>query len=409
MMFRWPRWRSAVKNRTVPGCPASRVAHPSAAGQRCRRTGVASTDREHHFPGYHTRMVLEHDSACLGDDGVAELLHRCDETRTAALLSEDLEWSSYAEFRRILEEAARLLGGVDRLADVRESDVTSSMPEIAGMVQSFGSPAALFASMPEGESALARILQGRSEELGPAEWRLHVGLIDGYEPFPELCTHLGAVCAASIGLFGLRATYVEESCQRHGDDLCSFRLTWDETADLESQLHFSRAELDVVRKRLDLFQQSIGDIVSSDDLDTVLRRVVRVGSRSAMAPVFLLALEPGAWTSRHLYAVGVDDDEAAEVAARTLAEPAEDTIVVEVTSAGRHYGHLLAVGTPPALTSSERPVLEAYARLAATALDSAYALEESRRQADVARALLDLSTSLSDIASPGELAVRVVH
>src|SRR3954453_21872282 len=36
MMFRWPRWRSAVKNRMVPGCPASRVAHPSAAGQRCR-------------------------------------------------------------------------------------------------------------------------------------------------------------------------------------------------------------------------------------------------------------------------------------------------------------------------------------------------------------------------------------
>jgi diguanylate cyclase (GGDEF)-like protein len=354
-------------------------------------------------------MVLEHVSACLGDDGVAELLRRCGETRTATELSDDTEWSSYTEFRRILEEAARMLGGAEHLADVSESDVTSSMPEIAGMVQAFGSPAALFASMPDGESALARILQGRTEELGPAEYRLHVGLVDGYEPFPELCTHLGAVCTASIRLFGLRATCVEEQCQRKGDELCSFRLAWDETADLESQLHFARADADVVRKRLELFQQSIGDIVSSDDLDSVLRRVVRVGARSAMAPVFLLALEPGAWTTRHIYAVGVDDSEAAAVAARTLAEPPDDTVVVEVTSAGRHYGHLLAVGTPPALTTSERPVMESYARLAATALDSAYALEEARRQAAAARALLDLSTSLSDIASPGELAVRVVH
>ena len=354
-------------------------------------------------------MVLEHLSGCLGDDGVAELLRRSGETRTAAVLRDDTQWSSYAQFRRILEEAARLLGGVERLAEVSESDVTSTMPEMAGMVQAFGSPAALFAAMPDGESALARILHGRSEEVGPADWRLHVALIDDHEPFPELCTHLGAVCAASVRLFGLQATCVEERCQRLGDDECSFRLRWDESADLGGQLQFARAELDVVRRRLELFQQSIGDIVSSDDLDSVLRRVVRIGARSTMAPVFLLALQSEAWTTRSLYAVGVDDDEAATVAARALAEPLEDTIVVKVTSARRHYGHLLAVGTPPALIASERPVLEAYARLAAAALDSAYALEEARRQADAARALLDLSTDLGDIASPGELAVRVVH
>ena len=277
------------------------------------------------------------------------------------------------------------------------------------MVQAFGSPAALFAAMPDGESALARILHGRAEEVGPADWRLHVALIDDLEPYPELCIHLGAVCAASVRLFGLQATCVEERCQRLGDDECSFRLRWDESADLGGQLQFARAELDVLRRRLELFQQSIGDIVSSDDLDSVLRRVVRIGARSTMAPVFLLALQSEAWTTRSLYAVGVDDDEAANVAARALAEPLEDTIVVEVTSARRHYGHLLAVGTPPALIASERPVLEAFARLAAAALDSAYALEEARRQADAARALLDLSTALGDIASPGELAVRVVH
>jgi diguanylate cyclase (GGDEF)-like protein len=354
-------------------------------------------------------MVLEYVSARLGDGAVTELLDRCGETRTAAELSDDTRWSSYAEFRPILEEAARMLGGVECLAEVSTSDVSSTMPDIAGMVQAFGSPAALFASMPDGESALARILLGKTEEVGPADWRLSVGLMEGFEPFPELCTHLGAVMAASVGLFGLEATYEEERCQCRGDDMCCFRLRWDESADLGSQLRFARADADVVRHRLELFQQSIGDIVSSDDLDSVLRRVVRIGSRSTVAPVFMLSLEPGAGTSRSLYAVGVDDDEADAVAARALAEPLDDTIVVEVTSAGRHYGHVLAVGSPPALVASERPLLESYARLAAAALDSAYALDEARRQAAAARALLDLSTSLGDIASPRELAVRVVR
>ena len=61
----------------------------------CRQKRVASTDRGHHFPGFHTRMVLEHLSACSGDAGVAELLRRSGETRTEDVLRDDTLWSSY--------------------------------------------------------------------------------------------------------------------------------------------------------------------------------------------------------------------------------------------------------------------------------------------------------------------------
>ena len=54
--------------------------------------------------------------------------------------------------------------------------------------------------------------------------------------------------------------------------------------------------------------------------------------------------------------------------------------------------------------SHDRVLLEAYARLAATALDWATAIEDARRQATSAHALLGLSTALAEIVTPDEMA-----
>ena len=57
----------------------------------------------------------------------------------------------------------------------------------------------------------------------------------------------------------------------------------------------------------------------------------------------------------------------------------------------------------------ERLVLQAYARLAAAALDSASALDDARRQARTARALLDLSNSLAQLVTTDDMAANIAR
>ncbi len=75
----------------------------------------------------------------------------------------------------------------------------------------------------------------------------------------------------------------------------------------------------------------------------------------------------------------------------------------------RRYGRLAAVNPTGRFFPQERVVLQAYARLAAAALDSAAAVEEARRQAESARALLELSNSLAEIATTDEMAAHIAR
>ena len=83
-------------------------------------------------------------------------------------------------------------------------------------------------------------------------------------------------------------------------------------------------------------------------------------------------------------------------------------MVVDIASHRQHYG-LLAAYNPQGLMFAEGPQLEAYARLAATALDSATALETARREADRAKALLALAGSLAEITTVEEMARSLVR
>ena len=75
----------------------------------------------------------------------------------------------------------------------------------------------------------------------------------------------------------------------------------------------------------------------------------------------------------------------------------------------RRYGRLAAVNPTGRFFPQERVVLQAYARLVAAALDSAAAVEDARRQAQTARALLELSNSLAEIATTDEMAAHIAR
>ena len=113
---------------------------------------------------------------------------------------------------------------------------------------------------------------------------------------------------------------------------------------------------------------------------------------------------------KRVYSVGMGDDAAERLASELLVgtrDGEENHLIVEVQSNRRRYGRLAAVNPTGRFFPHERVVFQAYARLAACALDSAAAVEEARRQAESARALLQLSNSLAEIATTDEMAAHI--
>ena len=366
---------------------------------------------ERHVGGTLTRMVVEHFRTHVGPDSVAELLRRAGEHRDMAVLLDDGAWSSYGQFRRLLEAAAEMLGGVDRLVDIGHSAAVAagSMPAATEMLQALGSPAALFEMIGSGQNGILTIVEATVEERGPTEWVLFNRFHEPFEPFPEFCAFALGLDELAPQLFGFEHVVVtEESCECRGDSRCASVIRWDASDDSARDAAYLRTRLELVELRMEAFQRTVADLVAAEDLETMLTRVVASAARAMRAPAFVLALEPMPWATELVYREGISADEAERVAGTALAvaslEEFVGGLVVDVASTRRCYGRLVAVDPTGTMISHDRVLLEAYARLAATALDWATAIEDARRQAASAQALLGLSTALAAIVTPDEMA-----
>src|SRR4051794_18701923 len=100
---------------------------------------------DQHFAGSNVRMLVDHVQRRLGDEGVNALIAGAGEQRPREQLFDDRGWSTYAQFRRLLEVAAELLGSVDGFAGIGEdADLGGgTSPEITALLQTLGSPIAL--------------------------------------------------------------------------------------------------------------------------------------------------------------------------------------------------------------------------------------------------------------------------
>ena len=351
-------------------------------------------------------MLVQHVRAVRGDEGVAELLARAGETRPEAVLLDDASWSSYGEMRRLLEASVEVLGSLEALADVARTAAleAGSMPGVTEALQALGSPDALLTSLNEGNGAMSRIeTNAFTEHVGPAKWDLGRGLDAGFEPYPELCIFQMASVAMIPRLFGYSDVHVEElECQCDGDVVCRIRLTWTADDEHRQRADFLASRLAVVERRAEMFEETVASLVSAEELEPLLARIVEAASTTVHAPSFVLALDPLPWTTRLVYAVGMSEADARTVAEVDADEP--QNIVVPVVSNRRAYGRLIAVGGRRVINDSQIRSLEAYARLAATALDGAVAVEQATREAGTAQLLLDLAMRIARLRSLPELA-----
>jgi diguanylate cyclase (GGDEF)-like protein len=366
-------------------------------------------DVERHASHTLFRIALEHAEAVAGPGAIARILARAGDDRPVDVLLDDSGWSSYSQFRQLLEAVAVEVGGLEPLSRVDESADTASgsMPSATEMLQLMGSPHALIEGMAKDRSPILTVCRVEAEQTGPSEWLIELYFCDGYAPFEEYC-------AMSIGMFRMMprlfgygtASVVEETCVFRGDDACRLRLWWDESDHAGHQRLALEQRISVLERRLEQFQTTVADLVLAVDLDTALERVTASFALLVRAPGFLLAIEPIPGVNRWVYAHGIGQAEAERVGALVLAgEPCAEVgeWVTDIASNRRYYGRL-AVYNVTGTTFDDTGLLSAYARLAATALDSASAIEETRREAARGRALLDLSAALADITTVEDMA-----
>ena len=100
---------------------------------------------DHHVSGLYVNMLMDSLAARLSPETIEDVLRRAGETRTVDELNTSSSWSSYDEFRRLLEEAGAALAsapGPDQLS--MPPDLLTT--EIAGAIQELGTPAEVFAA-----------------------------------------------------------------------------------------------------------------------------------------------------------------------------------------------------------------------------------------------------------------------
>jgi diguanylate cyclase (GGDEF)-like protein len=373
------------------------------------------SDRD--FSGLFSQTLIELLRSTGGEELVASVLAAAGETRTADELEQDCVWSSYGQLRRLLEAASQGLGGAERLGPSGDPSTDESLPVISSRegVMGLGSPNSVLEALGStDDSPVAILFRSGYRRCGETTWQITCCIDDRYEPFPELCYLTMRMFAMVPGVFGFSDVRLRQlSCQCEGDAECVIELHWEEGDELRRRLAFMANRSRALEERLSTLQTAVGQILSDDDLDTVLNQVVVSAAEAVGTPGFVLALRDGHHLGRGIYTDGVDQEVADQVARQLEAganEADAGSLIAEIKSARRSYGWLAALGRDrSAFLEQERAMLESYAWLAASALDVAVALDTSRRETSTARALLQLAESLAEVASTEQMAARLAR
>ena len=353
-----------------------------------------------------------------GEAAVAALLEHAGTTRPASYLEDIENWIS-------LDEACALLAaGVHQTEDptfarrVGEQTLDRHVgTQVATFLRSLGSPEAVLHAVAQTAPKFSTVTEMEAIEAGPGRAVVRAVARGGFTRLPLLCDWTMGMLAGLPILFGLPLAHVEESeCQARGGEQCLYTVSWDAelaaaAADPQQRVTVLEAQLVAMSERLQSAYATASDLISIEDLDTVLHRIVERAASAVRAPGFVLAVhtEPGA--ELQVYSHGIDEQKAEALARATLAHDAlagDSTLVVEVTSSRRQYGQLIA-RYPGAVQffPQDEELLSLYAKHAAAVLDMATALQESVRRHDQVSSLLSLSQALAQAGTSKEVAERL--
>jgi diguanylate cyclase (GGDEF)-like protein len=353
-----------------------------------------------------------------GEQAVAQLLERAGARREASYLENVDNWVSLGEATALLEAGVELTGDAHFARRVGENTLRQHAgTQVATVLRSLGSTEAVLQAVAASAARLSAVTTLEAIEGGPGRGVVKAVARDGYTRGRLHCDWTTGLLAGLPILFGLPLARVEESeCQARGDERCLYTVTWDAeraaaAADPQQRVTSLEAQLVAMSERLQSSYATASDLVSTDDLDTVLQRIVERAANAVRAPSHILAVRTAPDAELQVYSHGIDELRAQKLASSTVTPEllARDSmLVVEVTSARRHYGRLIArYPGEVEFFAQEEDMLRLYAKHAAAVLDMSMALQESARRHDQVSSLLSLSQALAQAATSEEVAERL--
>jgi diguanylate cyclase (GGDEF)-like protein len=365
-----------------------------------------------------TNVLLRRVRDAGGEAMVAALLERSGAKHPASYLENVDNWVSLDEASSLLEMGALETRDPKFARRVGESTLRQHAgTQVATVLRSLGSLEKVLEIVAQTTPKVSTVTQLDALEVRPGRAVIRAVARNGFTRRLSHCEWTAGMLAGTPILFGLPLAVVEETeCQARGDAQCLYTVNWDASlaetaADPQQRVTALEAQMVAMTGRLQSAYATASDLVSTEDMDTVLRRIVERAANAVRAPSHILAVRTEQGAEPQVYSHGIGDSEAKALAKATLEDGAPasgSTLAVEVTSSRRQYGQLIAhYPDQVQFFSQDREMLGLYAKHAAAVLDMAMALEESAQRHDQVSSLLTLSHSLAQAGTSEEIAERL--
>lgn len=363
--------------------------------------------------GATTNLLLRYVRELGGDQAVAETLALADVPHTVQSLQDTSLWVSYDTRLRLFEAATTVLKNPRTAFEIGATGLTHGVhPAIVPLLRACGSPREVFRQLPRTVPKFTSTSTMDAVECSDTSATIRYTLHAGFTPSRLDCEYAQGLFSAVPCMFGLPRAHIEhDECESDGYPACVYRVTWTRRRRWFSVVGRRRADrvaLAALHAQLQEFQQAAADLVSSNDIDEVLERIVGRAAAAILAPSYLLVVYGTGSSEPVVRHLGLDDAAAGLTQRLLRGDDLGDAAVVADVASTRHvHGRLAAIyaeGYRP--MEGDRSLLEAYAHHAAAALDLLIALEDSRLEESRATALLTLAHELA--MSNDAVAVAVV-
>ncbi|HET6531600.1 MAG TPA: sensor domain-containing diguanylate cyclase [Actinoplanes sp.] len=363
--------------------------------------------------GVTVHAIVRHVAQRGGDEAVRQMLDRAGATADVAAYLDKRRWWSYDTKIALFAAAADVLGEDEIGLRVAEAVLAHSVGAAERLALSLtGGPARLLQMVAKAGAKFSAVSDLRAPRVtrgsAEVEYRLH----DGHRPSRFDCDYTRGLLAQVPPVFGLPpATVSHTSCQVRGADSCRYEVRW--RPPRARWRPWRRADRDAVLERamlgqLEQLQRTVAELVAARDPAQALATVADRAGYAVNAHAFLLVARPSAEAPTQVHSFGLSPAEVARYTSdRAVPAPAPGRLVARIASGQSDYGHLIAFGHD--FFDADRDLLDAYANLAAVAMDTLSAVTTAAERRRTAESLLALSSALTRAESRQEVAQVTVE
>jgi len=246
-----------------------------------------------------------------GDSAVEEVLRRAGVPYSAEELSLPSRWVGYDTRIRLFAAATEVLGDPTTMFRVGRESLTHGMnPALVLLIRAMGSPRQVYRQLPRAVAKFSTTSVMRVVESGATSATLDFRLREGYRHSRLDCEYAQGLIGMVPTIFGLApARLVHTECESDGHPSCVYHLTWERRSARPGRRRRvdSALELVALREQLGNLQSAAADLVTSDDVNTVLRRIVERAADAVLAPGYLLAVGAPVGGPSLVHAAGLPD------------------------------------------------------------------------------------------------------